>query len=238
MTTSDIRARRITTTLVSCGVAGLLALGAATPATAATTAPGGSPTSTSAASVAAPPAPGIDGIAVRDGRTLLVGTGIPGASVLVSPLSALARVHSDGRWSAEIRRTVTTFTAEQRAGGMHSSAVTWHVGDAPVPAGATPPAPATPERPVVQGIRHADGKSWLVGTGTPGGRISVAKNSRGSWLTTVTADGTWKIDVTNEYVTRSAVKQGLNGVTSTAVVISFNTLEDSFWGPEFTIIAS
>jgi len=229
----------ITTAAVSCCVAGLLALGAAAPASAATSSAADPGIRSSVAeTVAGTPSPGIDGIEVRDGKRYLVGTGIPGANALVDPLNALARVQSDGRWSAEIRRDVTSFSVRQGLGGLVSSPVVWNLGDAPVPAGATPPPPAAPDRPVVEGIRHADGRSWLVGTGIPGASISVKKNYAGTWRGTVAENGTWKVDVSNDFVFRSEVKQGINGTISKAVLVAFNTTGDSYGGAEFQLLAS
>ena len=230
---------RITTAAVSCCVAGLLALGAAAPASAATSSAADLSTRSSfAETVAGTPSPGIDGIEVRDGKRYLVGTGIPGASALASPLGTITQVGADGRWSAEIRYDPTEFSVRQGLGGHLSSIAVWRVGEAPIPAGAVPPPPAKPVQPDVQGIRHVDQTAWLVGTGVPGATITVKKNHGGLWRAKVDPDGTWRIDVTNSYVAKSEVKQGMNGMTSAAVLISFNLYEDPSFGPEFALLAS
>ena len=132
------------------------------------------------------PAVTVDPVGVPDASGWDVeGTGVPGATVTVTPASGppvTATVQPDGAWSAAVPLSATGPVAVTQAFGPVVSA----------PVSATLPAiPPTPE-PTVDSVTGPDVSGWdIEGTGVPGATITITDQGGTPVTATVQPDGSW-----------------------------------------------
>lgn len=207
--------KRIAAVVTGTVIAGVLTVGAVAPANAA---PLGLPTASTSAASSTTPTPGITGITTENGRDILTGTGIPGAVITVDTSRSggvLTIVQDDGSWRADVSKaSYGDLVVRQGKDGVRSAAVNWFPGEPPIPAGTTTPAPSTPPTPVIDGTSVEGGRTWLVGSGTPGRSVVVTLNTRGGVIAPIAADGSWKVDVTRNAGAVVEVREGANGKQS------------------------